>query len=646
MSKGSHLAFDHDNFWGFVSRHWGVSNVSPQKIEELVDVYSERRRIYSQSTNAQRNHRKLLADLIDSWISRDPNPSPPSRLSRQEIAAEWEFIETSWLEQLRSDAQSLLDESDPPHIGTFSVSKVTPSICNINGGTNQPSVSGKGLVERVTEPSADHSRRCSVTSNTRKADSPPLKGIEEAIDGVIQTEGRKRKFTSGTTNFAKRQRVLGSPPYPPGWNRNLLRSFKRLPRKGEKIRNPRDTRVNQHDLEENDTQQNPTLNEKTALCIGQQVTDKSEVFDSFGKRIEEQDENLNVLKERINLLLESGELSRDIRKAHDQLTMLTASKCQVALERLEEISIQLSALGKDVVACRESGEELQKRQTEQQGVILGFKRNIESADSGLKDAMEDSLAHRKQQTHCKESRQGAEARLSQLRSNLESKTGTGLQTKEGIATQLRPSETHLEKQSDATVLMLKDLDERLMKIETSASGHQPEVEFEGRLKKLEETISISKTLVNNCRTLVEANKTSVDQYLVILDNRVNMLEHRFDSHAADQVKINDEQARRLGLVEGELGWYKGAASSQLQSKPGRSSGSELAVFQAQLNAVQDFLAVVAQNQRFNPTERGPETSLSPTKQIVLSRPTRIRQNARSANLLNPVTKEATVKKEN
>ncbi|KZL79043.1 hypothetical protein CI238_06874 [Colletotrichum incanum] len=106
------------------------------------------------------------------------------------------------------------------------------------------------------------------------------------------------------------------------------------------------------------------------------MTDNAELLNSFERRIVEHREDLQTLKEQINLFLGSGELSRDIWKAHDH--------------------IQLNALGKDVVTCRQSGKELRKRQTEQQGLILRSKRDIESGDPCLRDAKKDPLAHRKQ----------------------------------------------------------------------------------------------------------------------------------------------------------------------------------------------------------------------------------------------------------
>ncbi|KZL79053.1 hypothetical protein CI238_06875 [Colletotrichum incanum] len=148
-----------------------------------------------------------------------------------------------------------------------------------------------------------------------------------------------------------------------------------------------------------------------------------------------------------------------------------------------------------------------------------------------------------------------------------------------------------------------------------------------------EIIAFGKTLINKCRTLVEANKPLTAGVA-------------FDNQATDRLKIDDEHAKTLGLVEGELRRCKETASSELQQKPSCPSGSDLADIQAQLNAVKNSLAVVVQNQWFNPTERGLGTTLSPINQIALNRPPRIGQNAPSANSRNSATVTAAAKKEN
>ncbi|KZL79039.1 hypothetical protein CI238_06872 [Colletotrichum incanum] len=90
-----YLAFDHDRFRGFVTRHWGVSNASPQRVEELVDVYSKRRRAYSQYTKVKRNCHEPKGHLRDrlEWTSdlRDRSSTPvPTYKKASSPAVNWE----------------------------------------------------------------------------------------------------------------------------------------------------------------------------------------------------------------------------------------------------------------------------------------------------------------------------------------------------------------------------------------------------------------------------------------------------------------------------------------------------------------------------------------------------------------------------
>ncbi|KAK1973388.1 hypothetical protein LZ30DRAFT_743719 [Colletotrichum cereale] len=573
LTRCQHLAFDHDNFWSFIQHHWGVPNVSPDKTEDLVNVYSDRRRVYTQARHIKRKHHDLLTDLIDAWNTRNIYLSPPSRPSRQEIDAQWDSVKTWWLEQLRHNSQSLLDESNPPHIGTFPVRKGSSPAIQVEGGSNRP------LSERITVPPLDRSRECSAKSNSHPAGSPAQKVPERAIDDLINAEGRKRRLASDPTNPAKRQCVPEKLPSSclPRPEPQSASELHKAVRQGRENDSPREAStgdsfrpaqgVSQHELGAKQADQSPTLSDQIAARTGQHVrTDDSELLKSFEGQIEEHDKGMQMFKEQTNLFLESRKLSRDIQKAHDQLTMLTASKCQEALGRLEELSSQVSALGKNVVACRKSSEGLQKRQTEQQALIQGLQSDVQSVDLGLREAKKDKTAPAMQQAYVEESGHGVKAQCSQLKSRSESHTDIGLQTKQGVEAELRPLQAQLEDQSSLRNSILEGFDERREKIDPIALRYELKVGLEGRLAKMEEAISTSTGLVNNCWTLVEISKTAVDQNFMALYDRVEMLENRFSNYATDQTRISNEQARRLELVEADLSRYKEAASKQLQQK--------------------------------------------------------------------------------
>ncbi|KAK1986842.1 hypothetical protein LZ30DRAFT_240934 [Colletotrichum cereale] len=653
-----HLAFDRDAFWDFVSHHWAVPNAGPQKAAELVDIYSERRRVYLESAHIKRKHYDLLTDLIDAWNSCDHSPSPPYHLSRPEIDAEWDRVETSWLEQLRLDNQSLLDESNRPHIGNFPARKGAPSAFKIKGGSSRPTGYGKDLFERITEPSPDRRRGSPATTDSHTTESPPPKAVRGAIDDLIQTGSRKRRFTPDTPSVAKRQCIPESLPSCPQLEHDATSAPQKAARQGQGRDCPQGTplysnsgpadEANQLDLEAQQAEQSLTHSDPTASSIGNHVEiNNSALLESLGRRIAESDKEIQMLKEQTKLLLESREFSRDIQKAHDQLIIFTASKCQEALGRLEQLGSQVDILGKDAVASRQSDEELQKRQTKQQCLTHGLRGHVAIAESGL-DGLEESekglIAHENRRNHGEEHRQAIEARLAQLESKLESLTSVRLQTTESAEAELRTIEKG--RSGGSKPVMPDCLDERRETTETNASNHQLKAEVEGRLTKLEETIATSTTLINNCRTLVEVSKTTADQHLSILDNRVKLLENRFSNHLADQVKISNEQAERLELVEAELAWYKEAKSNQLQQKFSRPSRSEFADLQGQLNAMKNSLAVFAQRQGANPAEEASGTPLSLLSQTALNRPARSGHNASSASSRKHASDTIAVKKEN
>ncbi|KAJ0165376.1 hypothetical protein CTA2_11475 [Colletotrichum tanaceti] len=657
VNRCQHLAFDHDNFWPFIAQHWSIPIVGPKNVEDLVDIYAERRRGYLDSQRKYR-HRDLLTDLIDAWNSRDPPLSPSLFPSRHRTEAEWDRIEASWLDELRYDHHLLLDESNPPHLGTFPLGHKTPSAFQIKGGSRRPASPGpsKSLFERITGPSAAHNPVHPATNNTVSPKTPtpklPVKAVEE---NLIQSESRKRRFDLETppSSSAKRQCVPGpeSPLHPPPLEQQ------RTPETPSILESLKAPQPNKQDTQEAPTSKGPkpaehvddnladtiqsepssTVNDEAQSCRGQQTaspTYDSELLKTLETRIQEHGREVQMLKEQTDLFLESGELSRDVRKAHDQLTIFTASQCQKALETLDELSSHISGMGREIRACLGAGQELQRCQAKQESLIDGYKGGLKSVDWGLQEVQKTLLAQSElQQTH-KKSTQEVEARLSQLETKIENPAGVWLPTKEGVESRLSALETQVKKR----------VDERIGKIEKASLSHWYKGELEARLQTIEESLTINTTLINNCRTLVEVSKTSLDQHLGSLSGRVQLLEHRFSNFVALQTKTNNEQAKRLELVEAEPKTYKQAASSQSRERSTRPSGSDLADVHAQLNALRNSLAVVARNQRADQAERVVATPSPPVSQLAIDDPSRRRQSKPSSSSVQitsdlPVVKE-------
>ncbi|KAK6215535.1 hypothetical protein QIS74_08554 [Colletotrichum tabaci] len=665
VTRCQHLAFDRDQFWPFIARHWSTTKAGPKKVEELVDIYATRRRAY---LNLKRKHlhRDLLTDLIDAWNSRDPHPLPSLFPSRDRLETEWNRIETSWLDELRYDHHLLLDESNPPHPGTFPFRHKTPSVFQIKGGSSQPSCPGlgKSLFERITDPSLAHNPVHPATNNTFSPKTPTSKLPEKANDDLIQSESHKRRFGLETPPSSAKRQCVPRPESPPHLPPLEQQPVPETPNTLESLRVPR--------LDKKDTQETPTsrgpkaaqdvdhnvadtiqaelsssVNGEVQSCPGQQTaspTYDSELLKALETRIQEHDREVKMLKEQTDLFLESEELSRDVRKAHDQLTIFTASQCQKALERIDELSSHINGMGEEVMTCRRADQDFQGYHAKQQSLIDGYKGDLKSVNSDLKEVQKTLLAQRELQRTHERSTQDAEARLSQLETKLENPAGIWLQTKEGIESRLSALETQVEEQVAAPPSIPKEADERIEKIETTSSSHWYKDEFEARLQTMEESITINTTLINNCRTLVEVSKTSLDQHLGSLDSRIQLLEHRFSNHIAVQTKTNDEQAKRLALVEAELKMYKQAASSQSQQRSTRPSGSDFADFQAQLNALRNSLAIVARNQRVDQTETVVAMPSPPVSQVSLddlSRPSQSKPSARSVQITSdhPTVKE-------
>ncbi|KAK1998065.1 hypothetical protein LX36DRAFT_47701 [Colletotrichum falcatum] len=666
LTRCRHLAFDHDAFWAFIGHHWGIPNATPHMIEELADVYSERRRIYLQATHIKRKHFDLLTDFIDAWNLSNSCPSPPPPLSKEKIAAEWECVKASWLEYLRLDHKSLLDVCNPPRIGTFPVRKGTLSGFQIKGASARtPPGSGKDSLKRITGPSSDHHRISTATANGYTAESPTPEARKVAIDDPVQTENRKRRFASDTPSTAKRQCILESPPSCPTpgveadsapleatrqeRERSILTdmSISASSAATSICASPGPAEdVNQHDIEAQQAEKPLTFSDPPASCHGQHIGESSSPFSvSFDRWMEKSDKEVQILKEQTNLLLESQELSRDLQKAHDQLIMFTASKCQEALEKLDQLGNQVHVLGKDAVAFRQSGEVLQTWQTEQRNLIQGFQGHIAGVESALEETKKDIIAYENRRNHGeKELRQVVEARFSQLESKVESQASAKLQTAGGFEAELQILQGKTGG-LEATVVP-KRLKDRHESTEMIGSSHPLKVDFARRFTKIEETIATSTSLINNCRTLVEVSKTTIDQRLEMFTNRLNLLQNRLSNHIADQTKISMEQTKRLEQVEAELTRFKEAASYELQQKPNSLSRSEFADLQAQLDAMKKSLAVIEQRRGAHPTEEHSGAPLSPISQTAPNYSALLEQNVHLLSSRKHALSTMAIKREN
>ncbi|KAK2055007.1 hypothetical protein LY76DRAFT_205885 [Colletotrichum caudatum] len=627
-----HLAFDHHAFWAFIHRHWAIPNACPEKIEDLVDIYSKRRRVYLGAAYIRRKHYDLLTDLIDAWNSRDSSPSPSFHPSRREIADEWDRVKTSWLEQLRLDHQSLLDESNPPTIGAFPATNGSLSGLQIKGGSSRAPGFGKSLFDRITDPSLTHHRISPATPNRHTAESPAPEPTEDAIIDPIQAESRKRRFASDTPDTAKRQCIPESPPSCPPLKTEAASAAQKAAAQGQDRNSSGDISIDaslgpaedahQHGMGAQQAKQSLTLGGPTASYIGQHAWLNSSLSSvAFDRRMQESDKEVEKLKEQTKLLQESRELSRDLQKAHDHLIMFTASKCQEALERLDHLSNQVDILGKMATPFRQSAEELQKRQTEQQGLIQGLQGHVAGVESALEEAKKDITANGSRRSHDDKYTQAVEARLSQLERKLESRT--------------EPSTLEKDETGNLAAVAPVRFNELHEKTEIINPSHPLEVKVANRFTKMEETIATSTALINNCRTLVEVSKMTVDQHLQALDSRVRLLENQLSNHIAVQAMIGNEQTKRLELVETELTRYKEAASNQLQQE--RPSRSEFADLQAQLNAMKESVAIIKQRQGANLTEENLGTPLSPISQTALNHTPRSEQRLPSSRKHAPNT---------
>ncbi|WQF84185.1 hypothetical protein CDEST_09199 [Colletotrichum destructivum] len=590
VTRCQHLAFDRDEFWPFIARHWSITKAGPKKVEELVDIYATRRRAY---LNLKRKHlhRDLLTDLIDAWNSRDPHLSP-----------------------------SLF----PP----FARSQSRPSGHELH-----------------LKPQNAH---------------PTLP--EKAIDDLIQSESHKRRFGLETPPSSAKRQCVPRPESPPHL---LPLEQQRVPETPNTLESLRVPRLDKQDTQETPTSRGPkaaqdvdhnvadtiqadpgsSVNGEAQPCPGQRTaspTYDSELLKTLETRIQEHDREVKMLKEQTDLFLESEELSRDVRTAHDQLSIFTASQCQKALERLDELSSHINGMGEEVMACRRAGQDFQVLHG---SLIDGYKTDLKSVNSGLKEVQKTLLTQRELQHTHEKSTQDAEARLSQLETKLENPAGIWLQIKEGIESRLSVLETQVKEQVAAPPSIRKEADERIENIETTSSSHWYKDEFEARLQTMEESITVNTTLINNCRTLVEVSKTSLGQHLGSLGSRIQLLEHRFSNHVAVQTKTNNEQAKRLELVEAELKMYKQAASSQSQQRPTRPTGSNFADFQAQLNALRNSLAIVARNQRVDQTKTVVAMPSPPVSQVAFDNLSRPSQSKPSASSVQITSDHSAVKEE-
>ncbi|OHF01670.1 hypothetical protein CORC01_03160 [Colletotrichum orchidophilum] len=661
LIRCQHLAFDHDNFWVFMRNHWGVDNASAQMIEELAQIYSDRRRVYLECPKIIKKRHDNLTNLIDAWNSRDPDPPASSRPANQEVDKEWSHVEKSWLDLMEHDRQSIIDPSKPPVLGAFPVKKGTASALQIRGGSIRGP--GKDLFSSTSAPSADCRRRDSCTSNHMMASTPnkdlfsriPIPSpdrqcrgssrsdsmmlstlgaseSQKAIDDPTQSQGRKRRLSQDSPNCVKRQCVPGSPPCSPRRDSKLT-----LP-----SNDPSNQVLNDHYKKGTFVNEGAT---KTAPDTSQILAKEQQgIYDSvprdqsiirhkkkahhsnellilFETRVGQMDETMQLLKEQTMLIMESGELSRDIQKAHDQLNMLTASKCQDALERLDLLNGQISGVVADVMTCRKTGQVIQHQQQKQQELIESFEGGVKTLNQELEGVKNGLLLH-------KSPLQSREAGSQTDKARPEGRNGMEIQQGNMMEARLVKLEGRLEERLDMYLPAHPSFEERLERMEMATASQVPNADYLNRLTKMEEAIAINTTLINNCRTLVEVSKTSFDQHFGMLHNRIALVEHRLTNHVAEQAETNREQAKRMDRMEAELQRHRETISSQQQPIAGRQHAAEGGGFQPQLNALKNSLAVVARGQSMENPERistTPLTPINPQSQInqsSLNRPSR------------------------
>ncbi|TEA12842.1 hypothetical protein C8034_v005590 [Colletotrichum sidae] len=600
-----HLAFDRDAFWEFVRSKWnGACNA--KQLEYLVGTYSRRRSVYLENKRILRRHRDILTDLIDAWHQRDPEPSASKWPEPDLLKQEWAAVARRWEEQVKLDYRSLVDESNPPTFGFFTSKRDLSSTFRIKGeGT-------RARESKSLDPCQTHEPVASPTSS---------KTTEMAVDELVDTRGRsdqKRKAdfepeSSEVLTPSKRSREsYSSPNRGPSTNRGKELLPKRLNQAptsqddeskidhegnsadGGEVTEPDEDDAVTHvslspphaksDGVEGKEALNPLQTSSASGSPGSILARHSVDQSSFHfleSKVGEQDHKMNALHERTKLLMESGDLSRDIQKAHNELTVLTASSCQSALEKLDTLTGRLSALAKDVAACRCTAQEIKDLQDERAN---NYQAQVHEVKQGLVSVVErlDVMERSQQQVGIEEGQaQITSEELIRLDSSLKSIRETLQKTAQDMHDGQKQHEfdlkAHMKQMSEslkaatASIQSLGDehrdyqqkrqvMETRLTELESKRSGQQKASEnssdVEQRLITMEDVSQSNTTLIDNCRTLVEVTKTNVDQKYGSLENRLALLEQRLKSRTAEQDKIAQQQAARMDRLEAELKRYR------------------------------------------------------------------------------------------
>ncbi|KAI3531036.1 hypothetical protein CABS01_15922 [Colletotrichum abscissum] len=682
LLRCQHLAFDRIRFWDFIRDHWGVSNASSRMVEDLAEIYSDRRRVYLETPKIHKKRHNFLSNLIDAWNSRDPDPPVGAQPTTQELQEEWKYVEESWSELMKHDRMSIIDPDNPPTYGAFPIKKGTPSSFQIRGGSIRSI--GKDLASRISVPSGQRQRRDSSTSahfqmipsgkslpsistttpdRQRRASfgydnirqSSTQGASESAIDDLIQSQGRKRKPSPDAPDSLKRQCLPESPSCSPRLNWQLTpcheepssqvmssQDHRRTPTHhgaaGSMLDASQDLAEEQHKTYDSD------LNDLATIGHQKQSQYDDELLRLLETRVGQNDETMQLLKQQASLVMESEELSRDIRKAHDQLNLLTASKCQDALQKLDMLSSQINSLVAEIMTCRKSSQKIQQRQQDQHGLIESFEGDLKTLSREMKEVKHGLLSNT-------ESSQASETSKKTVRIGSEDRKGVDTQQSIRTETRLAALEERMGARADPTLPRPEGFEDRLERIERAIADQVPNADYMPRILKMEEAIAISTTLINNCRTLVDVSKTSLDQHLGTLNNRIAMVETRLTNHVAEQAEAKKEQAKRMDRIEAELQRQKETTSTQQQPHPGRQPAIESNDFQAQLNALKNSLAVLARGQsmgnadRTSTTPLTPVTPLSQVNQSSLNRLLRPVQNGVPAGPTRPQHNAVSMKDE-
>ncbi|KAF6809060.1 hypothetical protein CSOJ01_07129 [Colletotrichum sojae] len=279
-------------------------------------------------------------------------------------------------------------------------------------------------------------------------------------------------------------------------------------------------------------------------------------------------------EDQAKLLAESSDLSRDIQKAHNDLTVYTATKCSDALAKLDVLTGELSALAEQVAACRRDAEEMQHHQEQQateqkyqlEAMSAGLHSRINGLQKDLRNSINDSQARQADtlSTHAQLKRglHSATRALEAITDQQNIQAKAHLQHVEAASAHMKSMTTRMlsNESQRQNREENKGFETRLSKLESSlgesGTSSLPFAEFDERLKKAEYGVTTNSQLINNCRTLVEASKTRLDQQYSSLDNRISLLEQRFNNRVVEQDRSSKEQAERMDRLEAELLHFK------------------------------------------------------------------------------------------